>query len=68
MNIRSTLRQQLRHWKSGRYHVNLPSLGDMTFYERFANNGLKPSAKETTYEYVGWPIAPSFGMAQDEAA
>ena len=46
----------------GQYLVNLPSLGDMTFYDRLAKNGLKPSARETTYEYVGWPIVPSFGM------
>jgi len=52
----------------GPYLVNLPSLGDMTFYERLANNGLKPSAQETTYQYVGWPTSPSFGMAQGKAA
>jgi HNH endonuclease len=52
----------------GRYLVNLPSRGDMTFYERLANNGLSPTVHQTTYEYVGWPITPTFGLPQDEVA
>ncbi|HLG98700.1 MAG TPA: HNH endonuclease [Bryobacteraceae bacterium] len=52
----------------GRYLVNLPSLGDMTFYERLANKGLSPTMQHTTYEYVGWPTTPTFGIQQDEVA
>jgi hypothetical protein len=52
----------------GRYLVNLPSLGDMTFYERLATNGLSAKVQHTTYEYVGWPIKPTFGLTHDEAA
>jgi hypothetical protein len=52
----------------GRYFVNLPSLGDMTFYERLANNGLSPMVQHTTYKYVGWPITPTFGLPQDQVA
>jgi hypothetical protein len=51
----------------GPYLVNLPSLGDMTFYERLANNGLSPTVQHTTYEYVGWPTTPTFGLLQNEA-
>jgi hypothetical protein len=52
----------------GPYLVNLPSLGDMTFYQRLANNGLSPTVQYTIYEYVGWPTSPTFGLPQDEAA
>lgn len=48
----------------GSYLVNLPSLGDMTFYERLALNGLSPNLQHTTYEYVGWPTTPTFGLPQ----
>jgi hypothetical protein len=51
----------------GPYLVNLPSLGDMTVYERLANNGLNPTVQHTTYEYVGWPTTPTFGLLQNEA-
>ena len=51
----------------GPYLVNLPSRGDMTFYERLANNGLSPTVQHTTYEYVGWPTTPTFGLLQNEA-
>ena len=51
----------------GPYLVNLPFLGDMTFYERLAKNGLRPTVQHTTYEYVGWPTTPSFGLPHDEA-
>lgn len=50
----------------GPYLVNLPSLGDMTFYERLANNGLSPTVQHTTYEYVGWPTTPTFGLLQNK--
>jgi len=50
----------------GRYLVNLPSLGDMTFYERLAKDGLNPTVQYTTYEYVGWPTTPNFGVPQHE--
>jgi hypothetical protein len=50
----------------GPYLVNLPSAGDMTFYERLANNGLSPTVQHTTYEYVGWPSTPTFGLPQNE--
>ena len=52
----------------GPYLVNLPSLGDMAFYERLADNGLSPTVQHTIYEYVGWPTTPTFGLPQDEAA
>jgi hypothetical protein len=39
----------------------------MTFYERLANNGLSPTVQHTTYEYVGWPTTPTFGLLQNEA-
>jgi len=51
----------------GPYLVNFPYLGDMTFYERLANNGLGPQVQNTTYEYVGWPTAPTFGLLRDDA-
>src|SRR5260370_8902464 len=38
----------------GPYLVNLPSLGDMTFYERLANNGSIPTVESNTYEKSGW--------------
>ena len=47
----------------GGYLVNLPSLGDMTFYERLAKYGLSLRVQNTTYEYVGWPATPSFGLS-----
>lgn len=50
----------------GPYLVNLPSLGDMSFYERLANNGLSPTVQQTTYEYVGWPATPTFGLLQNK--
>ena len=46
----------------GPYLVNLPSLGDMTFYERLATHGLTGTPQETTYEYEGWPTTPTFGL------
>jgi hypothetical protein len=51
----------------GPYLVNLPSLGDMTFYERLANKGLSPRVQHTTYQYVGWPSTPTFGLPQNVA-
>jgi hypothetical protein len=53
--------------KGGPDLVNLPSLGDMTFYDRLANNGLSPTVQHTTYEYVGWPTTPTFGLLRNEA-
>ena len=52
----------------GGYLVNLPSLGDMTIYERLAKNGLSPTVQHTTYEYVGWPATPSFGLSHPPVA
>jgi hypothetical protein len=52
----------------GPYLVNFPSLGDMTFYERLANNGLGPKVQNTTYEYMGWPTTPTFGLPQGDSA
>ena len=39
----------------------------LTFYERLANNGLSPTVQHTTYEYVGRPTTPTFGLLQNEA-
>jgi len=35
----------------------------MTFYDRLANNGLTPTVQYTTYEYMGWPTIPTFGLS-----
>ncbi|MSV34464.1 MAG: hypothetical protein EXQ47_02535 [Bryobacterales bacterium] len=73
MTIRRVLRVLEPAWhrgctvQFGPYLVNLPSLGDMTIYERLANNGLSPAVQHTTYEYVGWPITPTFGITRNEA-
>jgi hypothetical protein len=48
----------------GRYLVQLPSVGDMTFYERIAEYGVECGVQNTTYEYWGWPTKPTFGVAQ----
>ncbi len=74
LTIRQILRVLKPAWHNGwtvqfgRYLVNLPSLGDMTFYERLAKNGLSPTVQHTTYEYVGWPTTPNFGLPQHEVA
>jgi len=52
----------------GPYLVNLPSMGDVTFYDRLATHGLPPAAQQTVYEYLGWPTKPTFGLSQPEAA
>jgi hypothetical protein len=68
LTIRRVLRVLAPAWhlgwtvQFGPYLVNLPSRGDMTFYERLANNGLSPTVQHTTYEYVGWPTTPTFGL------
>lgn len=73
LSIRRILRvldpQWHRGWtvQFGRYLVQLPSLGDMTFYERLAANGLPPKVQHPTYQYVGWPTAPTFGWPHIEA-
>ena len=73
LTIRRVLRVLEPAWHRGStvqfgpYLVNLPSLGDMTFYERLATNGLSPTVQHTTYEYVGWPTTPTFGLLQNEA-
>ncbi len=46
----------------GQHLVNLPSQGDMNFYDRLAEFGLPPTVENTTYEYVGWPTSPTFGL------
>ena len=48
----------------GRYFVQFPSPGNMTFYERIAVYGLKPVVQHTTYENMGWPTKPTFGLPQ----
>lgn len=46
----------------GRYFVQFPSPGDMSFYDRMAAYGLEPVVQRTTYQNMGWPTAPRFGM------
>jgi hypothetical protein len=46
----------------GRYFVRFPSPGDMSFYNRLANHGLNPVVQNTTYENIGWPNDPTFGL------
>jgi hypothetical protein len=48
----------------GRYFVQFPSPGDMTFYDRMAAYGLEPIVQHTTYENMGWPTKPTFGLRQ----
>lgn len=48
----------------GRYFVRFPSPGDTTFYDRLAQNGLGPRVRNTTYQVVGWPNEPLFGLPQ----
>jgi hypothetical protein len=68
LTIRQVLRVLAPAWHAGwtvrfgSYLVNLPSLGDMTFYERLANHGLTTPPPETTYKYEGWPTTPTFGL------
>jgi|SRR5579864_1345671 len=47
----------------GRYFLHFPSAGDLDFYERMATCGSAITPYMTTYEYVGWPIEPTFGLA-----
>ena len=47
----------------GRYFVHFPSAGDMDFYDRMAASGSAVTPYMTTYEYVGWPTEPTFGLA-----
>jgi HNH endonuclease len=46
----------------GRYFVQFPSPGDMSFYDRLAASGLEPVVQNTTYENMGWPDKPTFGQ------
>jgi hypothetical protein len=48
----------------GRYFVQFPSPGDMTLYERIAAYGLNPVVQHVTYENMGWPTKPTFGLPQ----
>ena len=48
----------------GRYFVQFPSPGDMTFYDRMATDGLKPIVQHTTYKNMGWPTHATFGLPQ----
>jgi HNH endonuclease len=72
LTIRGVLRVLEPKWhlgwtvQFGPYLVNLPSLGDMAFYERLATYGLTPTAQHTTYRYMGWPTTPTFGLLQNE--
>ena len=72
LTIRRVLRVVDPAWHSGwavqfgPYVVNLPSQGDMSFYERLTRFGLPPSVRNTTYQYVGWPTTPTFGLPQSE--
>jgi hypothetical protein len=47
----------------GRHFVHFPSAGDMDFYERLSSCGSSTEPYVTRYEYVGWPIEPTFGLA-----
>jgi hypothetical protein len=47
----------------GRYFVHFPSAGDMGLYDRMATHGSAVTPYTTTYEYVGWPVEPTFGRA-----
>ena len=46
----------------GRYFVQFPSPGDVSFYDRMAACGLEPVVQHTTYQNLGWPTEPSFGL------
>jgi hypothetical protein len=68
LTLRRVLRVLAPAWHAGwtvqfgPYLVNFPSLGNMTFYDRLAQNGLTGKPQETTYEYMGWPTRPTFGL------
>jgi hypothetical protein len=48
----------------GRYFVHFPASGDVTFYDRMATSGSSVTPYLTTYQYVGWPTEPSFGLSE----
>jgi hypothetical protein len=50
----------------GRYFLRFPSAGDMKFYDRMAEMGLPPQVRNTTFEVVGWPSEPVFGLRDFE--
>ena len=70
LTVRRILRVLEPHWhrgwvvQFGRYLVQFPSPGDMTFYQRIATHGLTHSAQLTTYEHIGWPTRATFGLPQ----
>ena len=45
----------------GPYFVQFPSAGDMSFYDRLAAHAREP-VTQYTYQYVGWPSEPTFGL------
>lgn len=68
--IRRILRVLAPEWHGGwvvqfgRYLVQFPSPGDMTFYDRIATFGPTGAAHTTTYQNMGWPTKASFGLPQ----
>lgn len=50
----------------GRYFVQFPATGDLTFYSRLESCGSAVTPYNTTYEYVGWPKQPTFGHTEPD--
>lgn len=46
----------------GRYLVQFPSPGDLTFYERIARYGSTGLPELATYQNEGWPTRATFGL------
>ena len=46
----------------GRYFVQFPAPGDMTFYDRMADSGVEPFVHQMTYQKMGWPNEPTLGL------
>jgi hypothetical protein len=52
----------------GRYFVQFPSPGDMSFYDRMAASGVEPVVHHMTYQNMRWPSQPTFGFSGSAAA
>jgi HNH endonuclease len=44
----------------GRYFVQFPSPGDMSFYDRMAASGVERVVHQMTYQNMGWSSEPTF--------
>jgi hypothetical protein len=71
LTVRRVLRIVEPQWKTGlavqfgRYVVEFPPRGDMSFYDRLAAHCSETVVRNTTYEYLGWPTEPTFGLPLD---